>query len=275
MSGIEAIEDPGSAIGRMTIRIRILLKYKDLIKQLVLKDIKLKYRRSFLGYIWSVLNPLMVMLVMYIVFSQMFRFDVPNYPAYLIIGQSLFTFMTEATSQSISSIFANASLLKKIYVPKYIFTMTKVMSSLVHLLFSLVAMAIVFVISGVRFNVMMLFVPLVMVELFVFSLGLGLFLASSSVFFRDIQYIYAVFTTAWLYLTPIFYPISQVPEWLQKVMRTCNPMCIYITQFRSMCLEGVWPGIENMLYGYLIAIFILLCGSWYFIKKQDDFILYI
>ena len=271
----DSAERKDSMIERMSIRLQILFKYKDLIKQLVFKDIKLKYRRSFLGYVWSVLNPLMVMLVMYVVFSQMFRFDLPNYPAYLIIGQSLFTFMTEATNQSIGSIFNNASLLKKIYVPKYIFTMSKVMSSLVNLLFSLVAMGIVFVISGVKFTWMMLLVPFVMVELFIFCLGLSLFLASSSVFFRDIQYIYSVFTTAWLYLTPIFYPLSQLPAWLQSVVRICNPMCIYITHFRILCLEGRWPGTEDMLYGYLIAIFVLICGSYFFIRKQDDFILYI
>ncbi len=98
-------------------RLRGLYKYRSLVKQLVLKDIKLKYRRSFLGYVWSVLNPLMVMVVMYLVFSHMFRFDVANYPAYLIIGQTLFTFMTESTNQAIFSITGNGALLKKSMCP--------------------------------------------------------------------------------------------------------------------------------------------------------------
>ena len=256
-------------------RLGQLYRYKDLVKQLVAKDLKLKYRRSILGYVWSVLNPLMVMLVMYVVFSHMFRFDIKNYPAYLIIGQSLFSFMTDATTQSIGSIYGNAPLIKKIYVPKYIFTLTKVMSSMVNLLFSLVAMGIVFIISRVAFKWTMLLAPIVMLELFIFSLGLGLFLASSCVFFRDIQYIYSVFTTAWMYLTPIFYPISQVPDWIRGILMLCNPMCIYITQFRMMCLEGVLPEVGELLYGYLIAFVVLLFGTWYFAKKQDDFILYI
>ena len=110
-------------------RLQGLYKFKDLVKQLVVKDIKLKYRRSFLGYVWSVLNPLMVMVVMYLVFSKMFRFNIENYSAYLIIGQTLFTFMNEATNQAIGSITGNGSLLKKVYVPKYVFTLSKVTSS--------------------------------------------------------------------------------------------------------------------------------------------------
>ena len=111
-------------MNKTTGRLYGLYRYRALVKQLVIKDIRLKYRRSFLGYIWSVLNPLMVMLVMYLVFSHMFRFDVENYPAYLIIGQTLFTFMTEATNQAIYSVTGNSALLKKVYVPKYVFTLS-------------------------------------------------------------------------------------------------------------------------------------------------------
>ena len=124
-------------MGKTMTRLQGLYHFRHLIKQLVEKDIKLKYRRSFLGYIWSVLNPLLVMMVMYLVFFRMFRFEVENFPAYLIIGQTLFNFMSEATSQAIYSITGNGPLLKKVYVPKYIFTLSKVTSCLVNLLFSL------------------------------------------------------------------------------------------------------------------------------------------
>ena len=139
-------------MNKTTGRLYGLYRYRALVKQLVIKDIRLKYRRSFLGYIWSVLNPLMVMLVMYLVFSHMFRFDVENYPAYLIIGQTLFTFMTEATNQAIYSVTGNSALLKKVYVPKYVFTLSKVTGSLVNLLFSMGAMLIVFVFTKVKFS---------------------------------------------------------------------------------------------------------------------------
>lgn len=256
-------------------RLQGLYKYRDLVKQLVVKDIKLKYRRSFLGYIWSVLNPLMVMAVMYLVFSHMFRFNVQNYPAYLIIGQTVFNFMTEATNQAIFSITGNGTLLKKMYVPKYIFTLSKVTSSLVNLLFSLGAMLIVFIVTKVSFSVYMLFIPVVLLEVYLFSLGFGLFLAQASVFFRDIQYIYSVLTTAWMYLTPIFYPMDQLQETMQKWIRIGNPMFHYIDQFRQAVLEQCLPPVESVAYGFALAAVFLVLGTWSFLRHQDRFILYI
>ena len=114
--------------------VRNFIKYKDLFAQLVIRDIKLKYRRSFLGYLWSVLNPLFTMLIMWVVFSNLFRFDIQHFPVYLLTGQILFGFMTEATNASIMSIIGNTALLKKTYIPKYIFTLSRVTSSLVNLL---------------------------------------------------------------------------------------------------------------------------------------------
>lgn len=262
-------------MNKMKLRFQILFSYRHLIKQLVIKDIKLKYRRSFLGYVWSVLNPLMVMVVMYLVFSHMFRFEVENYPVYLLIGQTLFTFMTEATNQAIYSISGNGALLKKVYVPKYVFTLSKVTSSLVNLMFSLGAMIIVLFITRTPFSWTMLFFPVVLVQLFIFCLGLGLFLAEASVFFRDIEYIYSVLTTAWMYLTPIFYPIGQLPEKMQRAIAAFNPMYQYIHQFRTIVLQRTIPDAGEVAYGFLIAILFLVIGLWMFIRKQDEFILYI
>lgn len=256
-------------------RLRGLYDYRFLIKQLVSKDIKLKYRRSFLGYLWSILNPLLVMMVLVIVFSNMFRFEIANYPAYLIIGQTMFSYMTEATNQSIFSITGNAELLKKVYVPKYVFTLSKVTSSLVNLLFSLGAMFVVFIITRVQFSFYMLLIPVVLVELYLFCLGLSMFLAQLSVFFRDIQYIYSVVTTAWLYLTPIFYPSEQLPENLQKLVRIVNPMYHYITQFRTLVLAHTMPSADTFIYGFGVAAIALIIGIWSFQKNQDKFILYI
>ena len=241
-------------MGKTIARLQGLYKYRDLVRQLVMKDIKLKYRRSFLGYLWSVLNPLMVMVVMYLVFSHMFRFDVKNYPSYLIIGQTLFTFMTEATNQAIFSITGNGALLRKIYVPKYIFTLSKVTGSLVNLLFSMGAMLIVFIFTKVEFSAYMLLIPVVLMQLYLFCLGLGLLLAQAAVFFRDIQYIYSVLITAWTYLTPLFYPIEQLPKAMQKAVSLCNPMYHYITQFRTLVLYEKMPDVQTFLYGSCMAL---------------------
>ena len=263
MKNIGRKEESERVMNKMKTRCQVLYNYRYLIKQLVTKDIKLKYRRSFLGYVWSVLNPLMVMVVMYLVFSKMF------------IGQTLFTFMTEATNQAIFSITGNGPLLKKVYVPKYVFTLSKVTSSLVNLVFSLGAMIIVFVITKVQFSWAMLFFPVILMEVYIFSLGLGLLLAELTVFFRDIQYIYNVLTTAWMYLTPIFYPMEQLPESVQKAIKIFNPMYQYITQFRTISLHQTLPAAGDVVYGFAIAFVFLIVGSWAFIRKQDDFILYI
>ena len=233
-------------------------KYRFLMQQLVTKDIKLKYRRSFLGYLWSILNPLMVMVIMVIVFSNMFRSDIVNFPVYLIIGQTLYNFMSESTTQAIFSIIGNASLLKKTYVPKYVFTVSKITSSFVNMVFALGALVIVFLLQE-----------------YLFCLGLGMLLAQGCVFFRDIQHIYNAVLTAWMYLTPLFYPITLLPEALRKLVMTLNPMYFYITQFRQIVLECRMPDPYLILAGFVAAGVALLIGVWAFLKTQDKFILYI
>lgn len=249
--------------------------YRHLMQQLVEKDIKLKYRRSFLGYLWSILNPLMIMIIMVAVFSTMFRFDILNYPVYLITGQTIFNFVSEATNQAMWSITGNAALLKKTYVPKYIFTLSKVTSSCINTLFSLCALLIVCIVCKVRLNWYMLFIPVIMLQVYVFCVGLGMFLSQATVFFRDIQYIYAAVITAWMYLTPIFYPINQLPFELMWGIKHFNPLYSYITQFRTIILEATMPDPRLVLYGFAVSFAMLVIGTFCFFKNQDRFILYI
>ena len=244
-------------------------QYRFLMEQLVTKDIKLKYRRSFLGYLWSILNPLMI------IFSSMFSSSIENFPVYLIIGQTLFGFMNESTFQAITSITGNAALLKKTYVPKYVFTVSKVTSSFVNTLFSLGAMIIVFVVCRVTFNAYYLMIPVVLLQEYVFCLGLGMLLAQASVFFRDIQYIYNAITTAWMYLTPLFYPIEMLPDTLRRGIELLNPMYFYVTEFRQIVLECRMPDPSLILSGTATAILFLAIGTWAFLRTQDKFILYI
>lgn len=262
-------------MSKFTGRMGVLKKYMPLLKQLVFKDVKLKYRRSFLGYIWSILNPLLIMLIMVFVFSHMFRFDIEHYAVYLLCGQIMYTFVSESTNQSINSIIQNAGLLKKTYVPKYIFPLSKVTSSLVNLVFSLGALLIVMIFQGVRFNWYMLFIPIILLEVYFFSLGIGLFLAQANVFFRDTQYIYAAFLTAWMYATPIFYPIQRLPETVQWVIKHFNPLYSYIAQFRDVILNACMPGYMILLYGTIGSVLSVIVGTWAFLKTQDKFILYI
>lgn len=228
-----------------------------------------------MGYLWSILNPLMIMIIMVSVFSSMFRSDIVNYPVYLIIGQTIFNFVSESTNQAMWSITGNAALLKKTYVPKYIFTLSKVTSSCVNTLFSLGAMLIVFIVCKVHFNWFMLFIPVIMAQVYIFCVGLGLFLSQATVFFRDIQYIYAAFLMAWMYLTPIFYPITQLNPQLIWIIKTFNPLYSFITQFRTIVLECTMPDPGLTLYGFAVSIAILIVGTFCFLKNQGRFILYI
>ncbi|OFO65921.1 ABC transporter permease [Haemophilus sp. HMSC068C11] len=252
-----------------------LLHYKELLRQLVIKDIKLKYRRSYLGYIWSILNPLLMMTVLVIVFSQLFRFDIPNFAVYLLSGQVLFSFLSEATTMAVSSIVENAPLLKKTYVPKYIFTISKVTSSLVNLLFSLVALVLVMIFTQVSFTWNILWFPVVLLEVYIFSLGVSLILASTAIFFRDIQYLWGVFISIWMYLTPIIYPVSIISEEYRWWYDNLNPMYGYLKQFRDIVLNGNPLPIEWLTQGFITAFIFLFIGLWVFKRKQNQFILYI
>ena len=264
-------------MGKIKIKawIRNFLNYKDLLLELVSRDIKLKYRRSFLGYLWSVLNPLMTMIVMTCVFSTMFNRNIENFPVYLFTGQLMFNYMNLSTRQAIFSITGNSSLLKKVYLPKYIFVFSKISSGLVDFLFSCVALGLVMIVTGASFSWYNLLFPLVAIQLYVFCLGLGMFLAQANVFFRDIQYIYNAVTTAWLYATPIFYPTEMLPNWVQFLVTHFNPLYFYIAQFRDLIYYGQLPHKEPVILGIGTAIIMLLVGSVCFKKNQDRFILYI
>ena len=142
-------------------------------------------------------------------------------------------------------------------------------------LFALGAMLIVFVVCHVRFQIYMLFIPVILLQVYIFCLGLGLILAQATVFFRDVQYIYAAVLTAWMYLTPIFYPITQLPFELMWMIKHFNPLYSFIAQLRTIVLDGIFPDPRLIVYGFIVALVSLVIGTWIFIKNQDRFILYI
>lgn len=256
-------------------RLKDFFHYKDLLKHLVMRDIKLKYRRSVLGYLWSVLDPLLSMIVMTIVFSTMFSRNIDNFPVYLFCGQLLFNYMKNATSQAMNSINVNGALIKKAYVPKYIFTFSKISSTLIDLLFNMIALILIMFVTRAKFSVYNLLFPFILIQLFVFCLGFGLFLAQANVFFKDVQYIYNAVMMAWIYLTPIFYPIEMLPKTVGFAITHFNPMYYYVKQFRDIFYTGTLPQIEYVIAGCVAALVLLVFGTGMFLKNQDRFILHI
>ena len=249
-------------------------KYRTLLGRLVQRDLKVKYRRSVLGYLWSLLNPLLMMVVMSVVFSYMFRYDIPNYPIYLITGQIMFTFFSESTTMAMTSVIGNAALMKKVYVPKYIFPISRVLSCFVTLLFSLAAVVIVMLATRTPVTPVFILFPLPLVYVLLFSIGVGLILSVLAVYFRDTTHLYGVCTTAWMYLTPIFYPLEVLPDQIRPLIQL-NPLCLFITAFREIILYGQLPGWENtaLCLGWCLAA--LGVGGLLFKREQGNFILHI
>ena len=249
-------------------------KYKFLIRQLVSRDFKTKYKRSVLGVFWSFLNPLLTMAVQYVVFSSLFRFDIPHYPVYLITGIVIFNFFTEATNMALTSIVGNAGLITKVYMPKYIYPLTRVLSSLVNLVISLIPLMLVTLFSGIVPTKAYFLVIFVLVCLTVFSLGVGLLLAAAMVFFRDVQFLWGVLTMIWMYLTPIFYPESILPDNVAWVLGV-NPLYYFITFARTCVMDGISPEPVVYVQCALMALGSLLIGALVFRKSQDRFVLYL
>lgn len=252
-----------------------LIKYKGLTKQLIQRDIKLKFRRSMLGYLWSVLNPLLIMIVMTIVFSNFFRFSIDNYPLYLFSGQVIFSFFNISTSAACFTIIENGPLIRKTYIPKYIFVFSKISSCFVDFLFSLVALLFVMFFTRAHFSIHNILFIIPAIELYVFCLGMGLFLSQANVFFRDIAYIYSVFTTALNYLTPIFYPLEIIPENIRNIIIKFNPLYVFVNLFRTCVYSGKLLELNEILFGALWAIGTFIVGTCIFKKNQNRFILYI
>ncbi len=250
-------------------------KYRGLLKQLVSRDIKLKYRRSVLGYLWSVLNPLLIMIIMTIVFSHMFRFNISNYPVYLLSGNILFSFFSHTTNLSCRAVLDNASLIKKVYLPKYIFVFSRITSGFVDFLFSLAALILVMLFTGNSFSFYNFLFVIPCLEVYFFSLGIGLFLAQANVFFRDIQYLYGVFCTALMYLTPLFYPVEALPSTVRFAVEHFNPMFQYVSMFRQCIYANSFVNLHMVLYGFCWALGALVFGIICFKKSQDKFILFI
>lgn len=254
---------------------------KDLfiLKQLVSKDFKLKYRRSVLGVVWSVLNPLLMMIVMSFVFSFFLRYaQVQHYPLYLILGNITWTVFSDSTGAGVVSIIDASGLLKKVRVNKFVFPVERVLFSLVNLAFSLVAVVIVMAWEGVWPTAALLLLPVCLFLLMVFCIGMSLLLSALAVFFRDVIHLWGVLTLAWMYATPIFWPtsmIQDVPFSAVRVLMYGNPMYNYIMFMRNIFIDGAVPGWKTLVLCVAWATVALAIGAYVFKKLQHKFILYI
>lgn len=250
-----------------------------ILKQLVTKDFKLKYRRSVLGVVWSVLNPLLMMIVMSFVFSFFLRYDsIQHYPLYLIVGNVTWGVFSESTSAGLTAILGAAPLLKKVKVNKFVFPAERVLFALVNFAFSLIAVVIVMLWEGVMPTPYLLLLPVCLLLLTVFCFGVSLLLSSLTVFFRDVIHLWSVLLLAWNYATPIFWPISmiqQVPYHFVRMLMWANPLFNYVQFMRSIFIDAALPSTLVLELCVFWAVIALVIGVFAFRKTEHKFILYI
>ena len=251
-------------------------KYSFLLEQLVSRDFKVKYKRSVLGIVWSLLYPVLMMAVMAIVFSNVFKFSTPgvSYLAYLLIGLTYFNYFSEASNLAMSSVVGNFSLINKVYIPKYIFPLSKSLFVGINFLLTLIPLYVVIIATGTGLCWQHILLPFSFVCLFLFTVGMGFILSTISVFLRDMFYIYGIIITIWTYLTPIMYDIKMLNPTFAFVLKF-NPLYQFINFARTIILYHNTPTLGQFAGCAVSAIIVFLLGIFIFKKKQDKFIYYV
>jgi ABC-type polysaccharide/polyol phosphate export permease len=251
------------------IELQEVFRYRNAIFHLIRRDIVSRYKRSFLGILWTMLHPLGIMLVLTVVFSNIFDAG-PSFSTYLLSGLIAWTFFSQTTNAVLSGFRWGIGLYKKIYVPHSVFGISAIGTGLVNLALSILPLLLVMLINKVPIRWTMLFLPVPMLFLACFSLGIGLLLATIGINFPDVVDMYQIFLTAWWYLTPIFYPETRLPETLKLVVITFNPMYYLIKLFRLPTYEGLMPTWSQFLMAGGIALVTLILGWWVFSRKVNE-----
>ncbi len=255
----------------MNTHVQNLYKYKDLFFELIKKDIKLKYRNSILGILWSMLNPLLMMVVFGIVFMALFKNEIPNFLVYVLIGRVIYQFFSESTNFAMDSIYANSQLIRKVYVPKYFFPISRVCSSFITMVIAFFPVLIMMLITGIPFRWinLLFFIPLI--YLLLIATGIGLLLSSINVFFKDMKHFYSILLLVVMYMTPIFYPASIIPDQYMPII-LLNPLYPIVEMFRDIVMYAQLPNSTIHLLSFVYAILYSGLGLFVFYKTQDRFI---
>lgn len=254
----------------MVEELRDLLRYRDLLAQLIARNIKIRYKRSVLGVLWTMINPLMMTIIMTLVFSELFRFTVPLYTIYVLSGMVLWNFFAQVTVSAMSELVWGGALLNRIYMPRSVFAATALGTGLVNLALALPPLLLVMWFMGAPFKAALLSLPCAVLLTALFAFGLSLLLSALAIYFADVFEMYQLLLVAWQFLTPIIYPIEIVSEqnrWLFKL----NPMYYFVEIFRLPIHRGVWPAAATYATAALIAVVTLLLGWTVFTSKTDQF----
>jgi ABC-2 type transport system permease protein len=252
--------------------LREVVAYKDLLRDLVMRDLKVRYKRSALGVLWTMLNPLLMMIILAMVFSQILRVTTDNFPVFLLSALVLWNFFAQATSWSTACFLSYAPLIRKIYVPQAIFVLATVLSGVVNLLISLVPLAVIMVAFGHPLKPALFFLPVPILLTTLFALGISLALAPLSVIFADIVPIYQVVLSAWMYLTPVLYPLAALPPHFKRWL-VLNPMTHLVEAFRTPIYQGAIPSANVLITSTVAGIGSLVIG-WFIFNRYRDRVAY-
>lgn len=261
----------GTVISEYMSRVK---KYHFLFEELVKRDFKQKYKRTILGMGWSILSPLLMLLVMHAVFSQYFGRGIDYYTTYLFCGNLIFSYFSEATNSGMTALTGNASIISKINVPKYIFLLSKNISSLINFFLTLLVFFVFVYNDGIFFSLKFFFLLFPILCLFIFNIGMGMIISAMFVFFKDIGYLYSVFTTMLMYLSAIFYNIEILKPEYQKIF-FFNPVFCYINYFRTVVIHNEIPSMEQHLLCGFYALFFSLLGAYVYKKYNHRFLYYL
>lgn len=249
-------------------------QYKHLLFNLVMRDLTVRYKRSVLGFLWTMLNPVLNTIVLAIVFSSVFRFDIKYFVIYLISGLLLWQFFSNSTVMASRCLQGNGPLIKRVYIPKPIFVFSTILSNIVNLGFALVSVLILLPIFGSGFHLALLFLPLPLFIAVMFSTGIAFMLSAAAVFFNDIIEMYQIILLPWMYLTPIIYPLNIIPDKFLPIIKV-NPMYYILECFRLPIYMGQIPNTETCLLALICAVVSLLVGYMVFAKLSDTFVYYV
>ncbi len=244
-------------------------QYAFVIRQLTSREIKRKYARSYLGIVWSVLNPLLSMAVLSLIFSQLFRRSIENYPVYYLTGYILWQMFTGATTAAMTTLVDNKPLLLKVKFPMDLFVLTRVYTALINLGYSLAAYVVMLAVFRIAPKWTMLLSPVIILLLFLFSLGISYMLAAAYVFFGDVKHLYTVALTLWMYCSAIFYPVEQLQGVIRVVIQN-NPLYVYIHCMRGAVMTGELPGGTEWLQMVLWGAGACLLGVMVFRKNRNS-----
>lgn len=270
MEKSKIIEYDSAALGGPFImEIKELLRYSGLLQLLIMNNIKTRYKRSVLGVLWTLLNPLLIMTVLAIAFSTLFRFSLKNYPIYLLSGLILWNFFSQSTTTAMHAISWGGSLIKRIYLPRTVFSVSALGSELINLFLSLIPLILIMMVMGHPFSPALIFLPVAVLITAMFALGMSLIISTLAVFFVDAAYIYQILLMAWFYLTPIIYPVGILPSQYLVYVKL-NPMYYLIELFRAPLYLGKFPDPESLLIGLSWSCSSLFAGWWIFSRKADQ-----